>query len=423
MRRTTSSSARATRSTSCFVQGFLQKLYDNGHVYQDVYAGLYCVGCEAFKTEADLVDGKCPEHNTVPEWIEERNWFFRLSSFQAAAARALRARRLRPARVPGERGAQLHRGRPPGLLDQPRGADLGHPDPVGSGFDRLRLGGRPRQLPERAHLRASRARIWSRRSGRRSGTCSPRTSCASTASTGPRCCSPPGYEPPQQLFVHGYLLLDDRKISKSLGNVVDPLDLLDVYGTDPVRFWCARAVSFGQDGAASIAGHPRALRARARQRSRQPALADDGDGRALPQRHAARPADAGRRRRGRARAARRRRRGAARRVRRHGRARAHLGRRPHAQPRGRDDRAVAAGEGRGARRRSRPGALRPRRRPAGGRRRAVRLHPGHGGGDPRGAAAARTTLDWSLVAYGLTAETHGIEAAPPLFPRLELPAA
>jgi methionyl-tRNA synthetase len=64
------------------VQGFLQKLYDNGHVYQDVYAGLYCVGCEAFKTEADLVDGKCPEHNTVPEWIEERNWFFRLSSFQ-----------------------------------------------------------------------------------------------------------------------------------------------------------------------------------------------------------------------------------------------------------------------------------------------------------------------------------------------------
>ena len=63
-----------------------------------------------------------------------------------------------------------------------------------------------------------------------------------------------GYEPPRQLFVHGYLLLDDRKISKSLGNVVDPLDLIDVYGVDPVRFWCARAVSFGQDGAASIVG-------------------------------------------------------------------------------------------------------------------------------------------------------------------------
>jgi methionyl-tRNA synthetase len=57
---------------------------------------------------------------------------------------------------------------------------------------------------------------------------------------------------PHQLFVHGYLLLDDRKISKSLGNVVDPLDLIDVYGADAVRFWSARAVSFGQDGTVSI---------------------------------------------------------------------------------------------------------------------------------------------------------------------------
>ena len=61
-----------------------------------------------------------------------------------------------------------------------------------------------------------------------------------------------GYEVPQQLFVHGFLLLDDRKISKSLGNVIDPLDLVDVYGSDAVRFWALRSVSFGQDGSASI---------------------------------------------------------------------------------------------------------------------------------------------------------------------------
>ena len=65
-----------------FVQDFLQKIYDNGDVYQDVYAGLYCVGCEAFKTEAELVDGKCPDHGVEPEWIEEKNWFFRLSAYQ-----------------------------------------------------------------------------------------------------------------------------------------------------------------------------------------------------------------------------------------------------------------------------------------------------------------------------------------------------
>jgi methionyl-tRNA synthetase len=63
-----------------------------------------------------------------------------------------------------------------------------------------------------------------------------------------------GYDVPKQLFVHGYLLLDDKKISKSLGNVVDPLELIDVYGVDAVRYWMARAVSFGQDGSASIDG-------------------------------------------------------------------------------------------------------------------------------------------------------------------------
>jgi methionyl-tRNA synthetase len=63
-----------------------------------------------------------------------------------------------------------------------------------------------------------------------------------------------GYEVPHQIFVHGYLLLDDKKISKSVGNIVDPLDLIDVFGADPVRYWCARAVSFGQDGSASIDG-------------------------------------------------------------------------------------------------------------------------------------------------------------------------
>jgi len=65
-----------------FVQDFLQRIYDNGDVYQDVYAGLYCVGCEAFKTESELVDGKCPDHEVEPEWIEEKNYFFRLSAYQ-----------------------------------------------------------------------------------------------------------------------------------------------------------------------------------------------------------------------------------------------------------------------------------------------------------------------------------------------------
>jgi methionyl-tRNA synthetase len=60
------------------------------------------------------------------------------------------------------------------------------------------------------------------------------------------------YPPPKQLFVHGYLQIGGRKISKSLGNVIDPLDLLDIYGVDPVRFYVARVTTFGQDGNASV---------------------------------------------------------------------------------------------------------------------------------------------------------------------------
>jgi methionyl-tRNA synthetase len=63
-----------------------------------------------------------------------------------------------------------------------------------------------------------------------------------------------GYEVPKQIFIHGYLLLDELKISKSLGNAIDPLELIDIYGADAVRFWCIRAVSFGHDGSASLAG-------------------------------------------------------------------------------------------------------------------------------------------------------------------------
>src|SRR5438094_1112569 len=65
-----------------FVREFLQRIYDNGDVYESVYAGYYCVACEEFKAESELVEGKCSIHGTVPEWIEEKNWFFRLSAYQ-----------------------------------------------------------------------------------------------------------------------------------------------------------------------------------------------------------------------------------------------------------------------------------------------------------------------------------------------------
>ena len=64
------------------VQEFLQRIYDRGDIFESVYAGLYCSRCEAFYTEDELVDGLCPQHGIRPEFVEEKNYFFRLSAYQ-----------------------------------------------------------------------------------------------------------------------------------------------------------------------------------------------------------------------------------------------------------------------------------------------------------------------------------------------------
>ena len=63
-------------------QRFLETLKENGDLYQGHYEGWYCVSCEAFKQEKDLVDGLCPNHKKQPQWIREKNYFFRLSKYQ-----------------------------------------------------------------------------------------------------------------------------------------------------------------------------------------------------------------------------------------------------------------------------------------------------------------------------------------------------
>jgi len=235
-----------------FVADFLQRIYDTGDIYEDVYAGLYCVGCEAFKTESELVDGKCPLHDTEPEWIEEKNWFFRLSRYQE---RLVALYDERPDFVqPGFRYNEARSFIASGLQDfsisragQPWGVAIPwDPEQVAyvwadalvnylSALTYARPGEdlRDRYWPSVRHL---------------IGKDIIRFHCVFW----PAMLLSAGYDVPHQIFVHGYLLLDERKISKSLGNVVDPLDLVDVYGADPVRFWATRAVAFGQDGTVSL---------------------------------------------------------------------------------------------------------------------------------------------------------------------------
>ncbi len=238
-----------------FVRDFLQRMYDNGDIYQDVYAGLYCVGCEAFKTEDELTpDGLCPDHLVPPEWIEEKNYFFRLSAYQDRLLALYDARpdlvrpdfRYNEARsfiAGGLRDFSISRaGQPWGIplpWDESQVAYVWADALVNylSALTYARPGEDLREQfwPVVHHLL---------------GKDILRFHCVYW----PAMLLSAGYEPPRQLFVHGYLLLDDRKISKSLGNVVEPLELIDVYGVDAVRYWMARAISFGQDGSGSIDG-------------------------------------------------------------------------------------------------------------------------------------------------------------------------
>jgi methionyl-tRNA synthetase len=238
-----------------FVRDFLQRMYDNGDIYQDVYAGFYCVGCEAFKTEEELTaDGLCSVHGTKPEWIEETNYFFRLSAYQD---KLLALYDERPDFVlPGFRFNEARSFIAGGLQDfsisragQPWGIPLPWDESQVayvwadaltnylSALTYARPGEDLRDTfwPVAHHLLAKDIL---------------RFHCVYW----PAMLLSAGYDVPKQLFVHGYLLLDDKKISKSLGNIIDPLELIDVYGADAVRFWMARAVSFGQDGSASVAG-------------------------------------------------------------------------------------------------------------------------------------------------------------------------
>jgi methionyl-tRNA synthetase len=235
-----------------FVQDFLQRIYDAGDIYEDVYAGWYCVRCEAFKTEAELIDGKCPIHETVPDWIEEQNWFFRLSAYQD---RLLALYDERPDFVlPTFRFNEARSFIAGGLQDfsiSRAGQPWGVPIPWDPG--------QVAYVWADALVNYRSALSYARPDEDLGPTFWPavrhllgkdilRFHCVYW----PALLLSAGYDVPHQLFVHGWLLLDDRKISKSLGNVIDPLDLVDVYGADAVRFWSIRSVSFGQDGSVSL---------------------------------------------------------------------------------------------------------------------------------------------------------------------------
>ena len=236
------------------VQEIVQRVHDNGHVYEGVYEGWYCPRCADFKTESELgPDNTCPIHKIPLEREREENWFFRLSSFQEQLERlyAERPDFVRP--VPRYNEAlSFIKG---GLAD----VSLSRPKLTWG----VRLPWDPSQVMYvwfDALLNYVTALSYARDGEDLTERFWPAFHLIGKdilkfhTVYWPAFLMAAGYEVPRGLFVHGYLLMEGHKMSKSLGNVLDPFEVIERFGADALRFYCIREVSFGQDGSVSAAG-------------------------------------------------------------------------------------------------------------------------------------------------------------------------
>ncbi|MBF0223903.1 MAG: methionine--tRNA ligase [Desulfobacterales bacterium] len=229
------------------VEQILQKIYDKGDIYFSEYEGRYCFGCERFYTDKELVDGKCPDHKTEPELIKEANYFFKMSKYQDWLIDHIKSNPgfIRPERYANEVLGFLSEPLEDLCISRPKsrlkwGISLPFDDnyvtyvwfdallnyisalsyPNGDLFNKF--------WPYSQHLIAK------------------------------DILKPHGIYWPiilksaeipifKNLNVHGYWNVEQNKMSKSLGNVIDPLQLKNIYGLDAFRYFLMREMAFGLD--------------------------------------------------------------------------------------------------------------------------------------------------------------------------------
>ncbi|MBW1960620.1 MAG: methionine--tRNA ligase [Deltaproteobacteria bacterium] len=229
------------------VEYVLQKIYDKGDIYFSEYEGRYCFGCERFYAERELVDGLCPDHKTEPELIKESNYFFKMSRYQQWLVQYIQRHPdfIRPAHFRNEVLSFLREPLEDLCISRPKSrlewgitlpfdnrfvtyvwfdallnyvSALGYPD--GALFKKF--------WPYAQHIIAKDIL-------KPHGIYWPIMLKAADI---------PVYK---HLNVHGYWNVEQSKMSKTLGNVVEPLELKNVYGLDAFRFFLIRDMVFGLD--------------------------------------------------------------------------------------------------------------------------------------------------------------------------------
>ncbi|OGQ22775.1 MAG: hypothetical protein A3C46_04790 [Deltaproteobacteria bacterium RIFCSPHIGHO2_02_FULL_44_16] len=242
------------------VQKLFQKIFENGDIYKKPYEGWYCESCEAFYTEKDIVDGMCPNHKTKPKWLKEENYFFKLSNYTKPLLKHIENH---PEFVQPE----MRRNEILSLLRE----GLEDISVSRSTFDwGIQLPNDPKHVvyvwfdalinyitavgygSEETEKKRSFKKWWPQDGQVKSeqpyvmhviGKDITRFHCV----IWPAMLMSAEIELPQNVFGHGFVSFKGEKMSKSLGNVVTPLDVIDKYGADPLRYYLLREGSFGHD--------------------------------------------------------------------------------------------------------------------------------------------------------------------------------
>lgn len=230
----------------------VQKLWQlcSADIYKKTYKGLYCVGCESFKTEKELVDGLCPEHQKKPEVVDEENYFFKLSRYQEQLIKLIESNQFKitPENKRGEILSFIKQGLEDFSVSRSkvRARGVGVPVPnddnqviyvwfdaldiymtgVGFGTDELKW---KKWWPADVHvigkdINRFHTVYW------------------------PAILLSAKLPLPKQVHVHSFINVDGLKISKSIGNVIDPVDLTHEFGLEAVRYYILSQIPTSEDG-------------------------------------------------------------------------------------------------------------------------------------------------------------------------------
>src|SRR5438270_6677626 len=233
-------------------QEMFRRAQQRGDIYKSIYSGWYCPNGNNFYTSEELVEGRCPDHPSIePEWLEEENYFFALSKY---SDRLLAHINEHPDFiVPANRRAEVLGMIRQGLRDfavsrqvRPGAVPWGVPVPgdeqqvIYVWFDALTnyltAVGFPHDTATFEHYWPADAHVV--------GKDITRFHCLYW----PAMLLSAGLPLPRQVAVHGFITLEGQRISKTTGNIIDPVELVDQYGADPVRYYLLHNLSFASDG-------------------------------------------------------------------------------------------------------------------------------------------------------------------------------